>query len=56
MAKKKNKSIPFHIVNNYKQWTSDEGYKFWARDEEDAKLYLKKTGLHLGSLKEVTND
>jgi hypothetical protein len=56
MAKKKKKSIPFHIVNNYKQWTSDEGYKFWARDEEDAKLYLEKTGLHLGNLKEVVAD
>ena len=55
MAKKK-KTIPFHIAHSYKHWTSDQGYKFWARDEEDAKLYLKKTGLHLGNLKEVTAD
>jgi hypothetical protein len=52
MAKKK-KDIPFHIVHNYKHWTSDQGYKFWARDEEDAKLYLGVIGAHLGSLKEV---
>ena len=52
MAKKK-KDIPFHIAHNYKHWTSDQGYKFWARDEEDAKLYLEVIGAHLGSLKEV---
>ena len=53
---KKKKDIPFHIANNYKQWTSDQGYKFWARDEKDAKLYLEKTGEHLGSLKEVVSE
>jgi hypothetical protein len=53
MAKKKKKDIPFHIAHNYKHWTSDQGYKFWARDEEDAKLYLEVIGAHLGSLKEV---
>ena len=52
MAKKK-KDIPFHISHNYKQWTSDQGYSFWAKDEEDAKLYLEKTEGNLGSLKEV---
>ena len=52
MAKKK-KSIPFHVKHNYKQWTSDQGYSFWAKDEEDAKLYLEKTEGNLGSLKEV---
>lgn len=34
------------------QWESTEGLKFWARDEEDAKLYLKKVG-HLYSVKRV---
>ena len=53
MAKKKKKDIPFHISHNYKQWTSDQGYSFWAKDEEDAKLYLEKTEGNLGSLKEV---
>ena len=53
MAKKKKKDIPFHIAHNYKQWTSDQGYTFWAKDEQDAKLYLDKTEGNLGSLKEV---
>ena len=53
MAKKKKEKFPFHITHNYKHWTSDQGYSFWARDEEDAKLYLEVIGAHLGSLKEV---
>ena len=53
MAKKNKKDIPFHVKHNYKKWTSDQGYSFWARDEEDAKLYLEKTEGNLGSLKEV---
>ena len=52
MAKKK-KDVPFHVKHNYKKWTSDQGYSFWAKDEEDAKLYLEKTEGNLGSLKEV---
>ena len=37
--KKKRKDIPFHIVQNYKHWElGEEGPKFWARDEDDAKL------------------
>jgi hypothetical protein len=39
--------------DNYKKWTTDQGYTFLAKDKEDAKLYLKKSGLDLGSLKEV---
>jgi hypothetical protein len=39
--------------DNYKKWTTDQGYIFLAKDKEDAKLYLKKSGLDLGSLKEV---
>ena len=50
---KKKKDVPFHMKHNYKQWTSDQGYTFWAKDEEDAKLYLEKTEGNLGSLKEV---
>jgi hypothetical protein len=53
LSKKKKKDSPFHIAQGYKQWTSDQGYKFWARDEEDAKLYIEKAGLALGSLQEV---
>ena len=52
MAKKK-KDVPFHMKHNYKQWTSDQGYTFWAKDEQDAKSYLEKTEGNLGSLKEV---
>ena len=40
--------------DNYKKWTTDQGYIFLAKDIEDAKLYLKKAGSNLGSLKEVT--
>ena len=42
MAKKNKKDIPFHVKHNYKKWTSDQGYSFWARDEDAAKLYCKK--------------
>ena len=57
MAKKNKKDIPFHIAHNYKQWTSDQGYKFWARDEKDALLYLKHMEFaHLGSLKEIKEE
>ena len=52
MSKKK-KDVPFHMKHNYKQWTSDQGYTFWAKDEQDAKSYLEKTEGNLGSLKEV---
>ena len=45
MAKKKKKDIPFHIAHNYKHWTlGDDGPKFWARDEDAAKLYCEKIG------------
>ena len=49
MTKKKSSSQ----WKDYKKWTTDEGYTFLAKDKEDAKLYLKHTGSHLGSLKEV---
>jgi hypothetical protein len=39
MAKKKNQ--PFHIKHNLKQFELKDGTKFWAKDEEDAKLYRK---------------
>jgi len=41
MAKKKQ---PFHIKNNMKQFELKDGTKFWAKDEEDAKLYRKHVG------------
>ena len=40
---KKNKQ-PFHIKNNTKQFELKDGTKFWAKNEEDAKLYRKHVG------------
>ena len=40
MAKKK-KSIPFHIAHNYKQYKLKDGTKFWAKDDESSKDYIK---------------
>ena len=42
MAKKKKQA--FHIVNKLKQFELKDGTKFWAKDEEDAKLYRKHVG------------
>ena len=45
MARKKKKKIPFHIQNNYKQYSYDDGglkITFWAKDDNDAELYRKK--------------
>ena len=54
MAKKKRKDIPFHIAHNYKHWElGEEGPKFWARDESDAKLYCDKIGWSPLSLKDI---
>jgi hypothetical protein len=38
---------------HYKRWTTDQGYTFFAKDKKDAKLYIEKAGLPLGSLQEV---
>jgi hypothetical protein len=54
MKKSKKNKEPFHIVNRYKQYTSTEGYSFWAKDEEDGKLYLQHMGWELDTLKEVS--
>ena len=51
MAKKKTGQF-----DHYKKWKTDEGYTFLAENKEDAKLYLKKTGLHLGKIEEVTDE
>ena len=51
MAKKKTCQF-----DHYKKWKTDEGYTFLAENKEDAKLYLKKTGLHLGKIEEVTDE
>ena len=50
MAKKK-KDVPFHIAQNYKKFTlgadiylPQDNTSFWAKDEEDAKLYVLRVG------------
>tara|TARA_B100000586_G_C19788163_1_gene292973 strand:+ start:287 stop:436 length:150 start_codon:yes stop_codon:yes gene_type:complete len=43
MAKKK--KVPFHIKNNYKQYSYEDGgltITFWAKDDSDSELYRKK--------------
>ena len=43
MAKKK--KVPFHIQNNYKQYSYDDGglkITCWAKEDPDAALYRKK--------------
>jgi hypothetical protein len=42
MGKKKQNA--FHIKNKLKQFELKDGTKFWAKDEEDAKLYRKHVG------------
>ena len=49
MSKKK-KSVQF---NDYKKWTTSEGFTFLAKDQSDAKLYVDKVGGNVGDLKEV---
>ena len=50
MAKKK--TIPFHIKHNYKKYKSVNGYSFWARDDNDAKLYCKQMNWVIGDLEQ----
>ena len=38
---KKKKKIPFHIAHNYKQYELKDGTKFWAKDDESSKDYIK---------------
>ncbi|GEM_PF-2859597 len=42
--------------DHYKKWTTDMGYIFLAKDLKDAQEYMKVTGMHLGTLKEVVED
>ena len=52
--KKKRKDIPFHVAHNYKYWElGEDGPKFWAIDDSDAKLYCKKIGWSPTTLKEI---
>jgi len=50
MSKKKSKGM----FDNYKKWTTDEGYTFLAQTKEDALDYLKHMEhANLGKLREV---
>ena len=40
---------------DYKKWTTDQGYTFFAKDKADAELYVQKTSGDLGKVREVTN-
>ena len=45
MAKNKKVKVPFHIKNDYKQYSYKDGgltITFWSKDDVDAKLYIKK--------------
>jgi hypothetical protein len=45
MAKNKKVKVPFHIANDYKQHSYEDGgltITFWAKDDSDAELYRKK--------------
>jgi|TARA_B000000557_G_C20513290_1_gene333096 hypothetical protein len=51
VGKKKSKDQ----FENYKKWTTDEGYTFLAQTKEDAIEYLKHMEhANLGKLREVT--
>jgi len=43
MVKKKKKSVPFHITQNYEKFIHN-GITFWARNKKDAIKYVKKMG------------
>ena len=46
MAKKQ--KVPFHIQNNLKQYSYEDGgltITFWAKDDTDSELYKKKVGV-----------
>ena len=41
---------------DYKKWTTDEGYTFVAETKEDAELYVQRVGGDLGKIKEVVSE
>jgi|TARA_R110000787_G_scaffold174815_1_gene287367 hypothetical protein len=51
MSKDK-KNASYHIKNNYKKYVSVNGYKFWAKDKEDARKYCKQMNWVIGDLSE----
>ena len=54
MSKKDKKKVG--QWNDYKKWTTNEGYTFLAKDKEDAIMYLKHMEhTNLGLLEEVVS-
>tara|TARA_R110000824_G_scaffold292946_1_gene481377 strand:+ start:22 stop:186 length:165 start_codon:yes stop_codon:yes gene_type:complete len=51
MSKNK-KNISYHIKNNYKKYSSVNGYQFWAKDKQDAKEYCNQMNWVIGNLNE----
>ena len=41
MPKKKRKDIHYHVAHDYTQFEWN-GIKFWAQNEKDSRLYIKK--------------
>lgn len=50
--KKKNKKQPYHMKHDYQRFQSTDGYKFWAKNKEDAQEYCKMMNWVIGDLVE----
>ena len=50
--KKKNKKQPYHMKHDYQRFQSVNGYKFWAKNKEDAQKYCKMMNWVIGGLVE----
>ena len=48
------KESGLHIKKGYKKYTLLDGVKFWARSDEDARLYKKKVSEKLDKLKNLS--
>ena len=44
--KKKNKKQPYHMKHDYQRFQSTDGYKFWAKNKEDAQVKAFKEYEH----------
>ena len=41
---------------DYKKWTTDQGYTFLAKDREDAELYVQTVGGQLDKIREIVDE
>ena len=48
------KESGLHIKKGYKKYTLKDGVKFWAKSDEDAKLYKKNISEKLDKLKSLS--